>query len=181
MLQGALEKARAIIEEKNPDLPNKDEVARQVGIGAVVFTSLFNNRIKDIDFWWDRALNFDGETGPYVQYTYARCCSLLRKGGYQPGPCDYCLLTDDEALALVKVLEAFPQVVEEACRRNEPYLLTRHMVALAQAFNRYYIEHRILEEQDEAGNHARLTLTAAARQVIKTGLWLLGIEAPEQM
>lgn len=181
LLQGALEKARAIIEEKNPDLPNKDEVARQVGIGAVVFTSLFNNRIKDIDFWWDRALNFDGETGPYVQYTYARCCSLLRKGGYQPGPCDYSLLTDDEALALVKVLEAFPQVVEEACRRNEPYLLTRHMVALAQAFNRYYIEHRILEEQDEAGNHARLTLTAAARQVIKTGLWLLGIEAPEQM
>lgn len=181
LLQGALEKARAIIEEKNPDLPNKDEVARQVGIGAVVFTSLFNNRIKDIDFWWDRALNFDGETGPYVQYTYARCCSLLRKGGYQPGPCDYGLLTDDEALALVKVLEAFPQVVEEACRRNEPYLLTRHMVALAQAFNRYYIEHRILEEQDEAGNHARLTLTAAARQVIKTGLWLLGIEAPEQM
>ncbi|MFR1759464.1 MAG: arginine--tRNA ligase, partial [Christensenellaceae bacterium] len=89
LLQGALEKARAIIEEKNPDLPNKDEVARQVGIGAVVFTSLFNNRIKDIDFWWDRALNFDGETGPYVQYTYARCCSLLRKGGYQPGPCDY--------------------------------------------------------------------------------------------
>ena len=181
LLQGALEKARAIIEEKNPDLPNKDEVARQVGIGAVVFTSLFNNRIKDIDFWWDRALNFDGETGPYVQYTYARCCSLLRKGGYQPGPCDYSLLTDDEALALVKVLEAFPQVVEEACRRNEPYLLTRHMVALAQAFNRYYLEHRILEEQDEAGNHARLTLTAAARQVIKTGLWLLGIEAPEQM
>ena len=181
LLQGALEKARAIIEEKNPDLPNKDEVARQVGIGAVVFTSLFNNRIKDIDFWWDRALNFDGETGPYVQYTYARCCSLLRKGGYQPGPCDYSLLTDDEALALVKVLEAFPQVVEEACRRNEPYLLTRPMVALAQAFNRYYIEHRILEEQDEAGNHARLTLTAATRQVIKTGLWLLGIEAPEQM
>ena len=181
LLQGALEKARAIIEEKNPDLPNKDEVARQVGIGAVVFTALFNNRIKDIDFWWDRALNFDGETGPYVQYTYARCCSLLRKGGYQPDPCDYSLLTDDEALALVKVLEAFPQVVEEACRRNEPYLLTRHMVALAQAFNRYYIEHRILEEQDEAGNHARLTLTAAARQVIKTGLWLLGIEAPEQM
>ena len=181
LLQGALEKARAIIEEKNPDLPNKDEVARQVGIGAVVFTALFNNRIKDIDFWWDRALNFDGETGPYVQYTYARCSSLLRKGGYQPGPCDYSLLTDDEALALVKVLEAFPQVVEEACRRNEPYLLTRHMVALAQAFNRYYIEHRILEEHDEAGNHARLTLTAAARQVIQTGLWLLGIEAPEQM
>ena len=81
----------------------------------------------------------------------------------------------------MKVLEAFPQVVEEACRRNEPYLLTRHMVALAQAFNRYYIEHRILEEQDEAGNHARLTLTAATRQVIKTGLWLLGVEAPEQM
>ena len=100
MLQGALEKARAIIEEKNPDLPNKDEVARQVGIGAVVFTALFNNRIKDIDFWWDRALNFDGETGPYVQYTYARCSSLLRKGGYQPGPCDYSLLTDDQALAL---------------------------------------------------------------------------------
>lgn len=73
LLQGALEKARAIIEEKNPDLPNKDEVARQVGIGAVVFTALFNNRIKDIDFWWDRALNFDGETGPYVQYSYARC------------------------------------------------------------------------------------------------------------
>ena len=181
LLQDAVKKAQAIIEEKNPTLANKEEVARQVGVGAVVFNFLFNQRIKDIDFWWDRALSFEGETAPYVQYTHARCCSLLKKGGYKAGDCDYSLLTDDEAMALIKVLEDFPHVVEEACRRNEPYLLTRHMVALAQAFNRSYVNHHILEENDEAGNHARLTLTAAAAQVIKTGLWLVGVEAPEQM
>jgi len=181
LLQRAISKADAIIAEKNPTLENREKVARQVGVGSVIFTTLFNNRIKDIDFWWDRALSFEGETAPYVQYTHARCASLLRKGNYQGGAFDAACLDNPEALAVIKSLEAFPKTVAEVCHRNEPYLLTRHMVGLAQAFNRYYIAHRILEDGDDASNQARLSLTAAVRQVIETGLFLLGVEAPEAM
>ena len=180
LLTRAQEKALAIINEKSPNLENKEEVARQVGVGAVVYATLQNNRIKDIDFWWDRALNFDGETGPYVQYTFARCCSVLRKAPEITAAPDYAALTDDEAQALLRLLSRFPETVSEACLRNEPSIVTRATTEIAKAYNKYYYEHRILDD-DPAATQARLILTRATRQVIKTGLYLIGLSAPERM
>ena len=176
-----MEKARAIIEEKSPNLENKDEVARQVGVGAVVYFDLHNDRVKDIDFNWDRALNFDGETGPYVQYTHARCCSVLRKAAMSQDDPDYGAVTDDEAQAVVLLLSRFPDAVRRAMEANEPSVITRHTTQLAQAYNKYYFEHRIVAEDDPRGTAARLLLTRAVRDVIRTGLWLIGVEAPERM
>ena len=181
LLDQAEQKALAIIEEKSPNLPNKEEIARQVGIGAVVYTDLSNGRIKDIDFHWDRALNFDGETGPYVQYTHARCCSVLRKAADMelPAP-DFSALTDDEAQAALRLLGRFPDVVKEAAEKYEPSMITRAVTDIAQAYNKFYYEHRILVD-DPAVSAARVALTRAMKDVIKTGLWLIGIEAPERM
>lgn len=182
LLNKAIEKAREIIEEKSPNLPNKDEVARQVGVGAVVYFDLHNERIKDIDFRWERALSFEGETGPYVQYTHARCCSVLRKAqAYAHVEPNYGVLCDDEALDVLMLLSRFPEVVRKAMDQNEPSLITRHTTSLAQAYNKYYFEHRIMEESDPAGSAARVKLTDAVRDVIKTGLYLIGVEAPERM
>ena len=180
LLTRAQEKALGIINEKSPNLENKEEVARQVGVGAVVYATLQNNRIKDIDFWWDRALNFDGETGPYVQYTFARCCSVLRKAPEITAAPDYAALTDDEAQALLRLLSRFPETVAEACLRNEPSIVTRATTEIAKAYNKYYYEHRILDD-DAGATAARLELTQATRQVIKTGLYLIGLDAPERM
>jgi len=180
LLQRSQEKALAIINEKSPNLENKEQVAKEVGVGAIIYTTLQNNRIKDIDFWWDRALNFEGETGPYVQYTHARCCSLLRKAPADlPAP-DYAALTNDEAQALLLLLSRFPEAVSESCQRNEPFLITRATTEIAKAYNKFYYEHRILDE-DQAGTAARIQLTQAVSQVIKTGLYLIGVSAPERM
>ena len=183
LLARAQEKALAIIQEKSPNLPDKETVARQVGIGAVIYADLFNNRIKDIDFWWDRALNFDGETGPYVQYTHARCCSLLRKAGEQglseTAP-DYAELADDHAQELLRLISRFPEAVLDAADKYEPSMVTRAVTEIAQAYNKFYYENRILEAEP-AVRQARIQLTKAARDVIRTGLYLIGVEAPERM
>ena len=181
LLNTAIEKARAIIEEKSPDLENKDEVARQVGVGAVVFFDLYNNRIKDIDFQWDRALNFEGETGPYVQYTHARACSVLRKAeGLETAQPDFAALSDPFAQDVVRMIEQFPDVLKAAVNRSEPSMVTRFSVDLAQAFNKFYYENKVMV--DEPGvRGARLMLTDCTRQVLKQALYLIGIEAPERM
>jgi arginyl-tRNA synthetase len=149
-------------------------------VGAVVFFDLYNNRIKDIDFWWDRALNFDGETGPYVQYTHARACSVLRKAESEPAAPDYAALSTPEAQNVVRAIEQFPDAVRAALERDEPSLIARYSVDLAQAFNRFYFEHRILDD-DPAARGAKLQLTRAVKHVISTALYLIGVAAPERM
>ena len=180
LLNRSIEKARAIIDEKSPNLEDKDGVARKVGIGAVVFFALSAGRIKDIDFWWDRALNFEGETGPYVQYTYARCCSVLGKAPANLPDADYSTLDDAEAQDIVRLLEQFPKLVKEAAQRNEPSIITRYTVDLAQAYNKFYYEHRILD-CEPATSAARIAITKAVRDVIGTGLTLIGVEPTEKM
>ena len=181
LLNTSIEKARAIIEEKSPDLADKDAVARQIGVGAVVFFALYNNRIKDIDFWWDRALNFDGETGPYVMYTHARCCSVLRRAeGLAEAAPDFTALADPFSQDVVRLIEQFPDILKSAVSRSEPSMVTRFSVDLAQAFNKFYYENKVMV--DEPGvRAARLMLTRATRQIIRQALYLIGIEAPERM
>ena len=176
LLHEAIAKARAIIEEKSPDLEDKDEVARQVGLGAVVFFDLYNNRIKDIDFTWERALNFDGETGPYV-----RACSVLRKAeGVEKAKPDFATLSDPFSQDVMRLIEQFPDILKSAVNRSEPSMVTRFSVDLAQAFNKFYYENKVMV--DEPGTRAaRLLLTDAVRQVLKQALYLIGVEAPERM
>ncbi len=181
VLDKAVEKAATIIGEKNPDLQNKEQVAESVGVGAVVFSALWNNRIKDIVFSYDKVLNFDGETAPYVQYTYARCASALRKGGaFDPDKADLGAITTDEGYEVIKSLLSFGESVRQAAKLREPCVVTRHIVDLAGKFNRFYIGHRIVVD-DESTRNARLMLTAAVKHTLGTGLALLGIDAPEEM
>lgn len=179
VLQAAIDKTGAIMAEKSPNLENRDEIAREVGVGALVWNSLYNGRIKDVVFDWDTVLNFDGETGPYAQYTHARACSVLRKA--QPGgEIDYGALTDAESRGLIAALAAFPDAVAEAMEKNEPYLVSRAVMAICQTFNRFYYERRIMADEANVRN-ARLKLTDAARRVIAIGLDLVGLKAPERM
>lgn len=181
VLDKAVEKARAIIEEKNPDTKNKDEIAESVGVGAVVFSALWNNRIKDIVFSYDKVLNFDGETAPYVQYTYARCASALHKGGdIDFDNMDLAAITTDEGYDVIKSVITFGDSVRLAAKLREPCYVTRHVVDLAEKFNRFYIDHRILVD-DAPTRNARLALTKAVGNVIRCGLGLLGISAPSEM
>lgn len=181
LLHRACDKALDIINEKNPNLENKEKIAKQVGIGAVIFYDLFSSRIKDVDFWWDRALNFEGETGPYVQYAHTRACSVLAKAG-QPNidKADFSALSDEAASDLIGKLAQFPEIVSDAAEKYEPSVITRYCAALAQEYNRFYFEDRVIGEEEGVMN-ARLLLTKCTRDVIKTALSLLGIEAPEKM
>ena len=181
VLDKAVEKAKNIIEEKNPDTKDKDAIAESVGVGAVVFSALWNNRIKDIVFSYDKVLNFDGETSPYVQYTYARCASALRKGGdVDLSNVDLSSIASDEGYDVIKSVLTFGDSVRLAAKLREPCYVTRHVVDLAEKFNRFYIDHRILVD-DLPTRNARLALTKAVGNVIRCGLGLLGISTPEEM
>lgn len=183
LLNESIDKTKKIIEDKNPNLENKDKIAKDVGIGAILFNDLYNNRIKDVVFSWDKVLNFDGETGPYVQYTHARASSVLRKANYdntKNRDIEYNLLTDDLAFSVVKTLERFSNVVRDSANKLEPSFISRYVVDLAQDFNRFYHNCPILVD-DIKLRDARLELVYNVKIIIKEALNLLGIKAPEQM
>lgn len=181
VLNKAVEQTKEVISKKNPNLENKEEVAKQIGIGAVVFQELSNNRIKDYTFSWDRTLAFEGETGPYVQYTHARANSIIEKSQHEvTKDVDYSLLNNEEAVNVVRLLEGFTNVVVDAMEKNEPSIITRHIVDIAQAFNKFYHDCPILVDDEEL-HKARLLLVYSTKNVIKIGLSLLGVEAPDKM
>lgn len=187
VLTRAVNQTKEIVMEKNVNTDNIDVTARQVGIGAVIFQELSNNRIKDYVFSWEKVLNFEGETGPYVQYTHARAASVLRNGGAStdqaiadPGKIDMKYIACDSAYELAKLIYRFPEIVLEAGEKYEPSIVTRHIVDIAQSFNKFYHDEHILVE-DEEEKKAKLLLVYAAKQTIRNGLLLLGMEAPERM
>lgn len=187
VLTRAVDQTKEIIIQKNVNTDNIDVTARQVGIGAVIFQELSNNRIKDYVFSWDKVLNFEGETGPYVQYTHARAASVLRNGEAELAKAlenieelNMKYITGDSAYELAKLIYRFPEIVIEASEKYEPSIVTRHIVNIAQAFNKFYHDEHILVDNTEE-KRAKLLLVYAAKQTIKNGLQLLGMEAPERM
>lgn len=181
VLNRAIDKTKSIIEERNPNLEDKEEVAKQVGVGAVIFQDLFNNRIKDYTFDWDQVLNFDGETGPYTQYTFARSCSILDKGEFElKDNSKFDLLVDDTEIDIVKHLSKFEEVLLNATEKYEPSFLTRYTVELAKLFNKFYANCPINTVEDEL-KYQRLYLTYSVNKCLKLSLSLLGIEAPVRM
>lgn len=181
VLNRAIDKTKSIIEERNPNLERKEEVAKQVGVGAVIFQDLFNNRIKDYTFDWDQVLNFDGETGPYTQYTFARSCSILDKGGFGiKENSKFDLLVDETEIDIVKHLSKFEEVLLNATEKYEPSFLTRYTVELAKLFNKFYANCPINTAEDEL-KYQRLYLTYSVNKCLKLSLSLLGIEAPVRM
>lgn len=179
LLAQAIEKVKAIMVEKNPALAGRDDIAEQVGVGAVVFHYLSNNRIRDINFVLEDALSFDGNTGPYAQYTYARTCSVLRK---YDGEARWCAdsATAEEA-TLARTIAMFPERVEAALADYEPSVITRYILDLAAAFNRFYHECKILNCEDAKTRESRVALTAATNRVLGTALHLICLATPEQI
>ena len=181
VLNASIEKTLEIIKQKSPNLENKQEVARQVGVGALVFGVLYNGRIKDYSFSWEKSLNFDGETGPYAQYTYARACSVMRKAdGFDAENIDFSVLSDEASAALLRAIDSLPGCIKQAAEKYEPYLISRAVIDICSCFNKFYYDNRIMDD-DTAVRNARLALTEAARTAIRTGLFLVGLEAPERM
>lgn len=188
VIDEATRRSSEIMREKNPDLDKPERIAHMVGVGAVIFSQLSMRRQRDIDFRWNEVLNFDGETGPYLQYTHARLCSVLRRyGGQVTGEVDYSMLDHPEEQRVVELLTDFPQVIVDSAEQYEPYFISSHLLKIASAFNKVY------QRKDEQGRidkivsdnaaltQARVALAKAVQTVLHQGLYLLGIEAPEAM
>ncbi|MBO0422022.1 arginine--tRNA ligase [Enterococcus plantarum] len=179
VLNEAVELANNQIMEKNPDLPNREEVARQVGIGSVIFHDLKNDRLNNFDFVLEEVVRFEGETGPYVQYTHARAMSILRKADFTIDETKEYALDDKDSWEVVKLLQKFPEVVMQAAEKYEPSVIAKHAIQVAQAFNKYYAHVKILAEDEQ--KEARLALVYAMATIIKEDLRLLGLHAPNEM
>ena len=181
VIKNAINLTKEIIEEKNPNLSNKDEVSRQVAIGAIIFGDLTNDRIKNVIFDWEKILDFNGETGPYIQYSHARICSILRKSEFSDTKPDFTLLNTEYEEALVKKLAQFPSVVKESIEGYKPSVIARYLISVSREFNRFYHNCPINREKNEGLRSGRTLLSKATAQVIKNGLNLLGIAAPQEM
>lgn len=179
VLNEAVELANKQIMEKNPDLPDREEVARQVGIGSVIFHDLKNDRLNNFDFVLEEVVRFEGETGPYVQYTHARAMSILRKADFSIDETKEYALDDKESWEVVKLLQKFPEVVMQAAEKYEPSVIAKHAIQVAQAFNKYYAHVKILAEDEQ--KESRLALVYAMATIIKEDLRLLGLHAPNEM
>ena len=182
LLKEAVQRAKQIIEEKNPNLENKEEVAKKVGIGAVIFNDLANSRIKDEIFDWNQILNFQGETGPYIQYTYVRTKSVLERVGYLPDDSEIKLenLEDEYSQNILKIIYNFEDILIQVTEKEEPSILSRYLIDLAKAFSNFYNENKIIVEDKEIQD-TRVYLTYAVGKVLKIGANLLGIEMPDKM
>ena len=182
LLNEAIERAKTIIEQKNPDLENKEETAKKVGVGAIIFNDLSNNRVKDEIFDWDTILNFQGETGPYIQYTYVRIKSVLEKAGGIPdiSDIDFEKLSDNYSQEVLKLIYNFQDVLVAVTEKEEPSILSRYLIELAKAYSSFYNENKIMVEDKKLKN-ARIILSYAASKVLKEGTKLLGMEMPDKM
>ena len=182
ILKEAIAQIRETIDVKNPNLANKDDVARIIGVGAVIFNDLYNQRIKDVSFNWSHILNPEGETGPYVQYTYARCSSILRNAADYSFTTDvnYDLISDQSSVDLIKELSRFPKVISSAAESYEPHFIARYAISVAQTFNKFYHDNKVLVDDVETRN-ARLLLVSLTRKVIRDSMSLLGIGCVEEM
>ncbi len=182
LLNETIEKVKAIIEEKNSNLADKEETAKRIAIGAVIFNNLATTAIKDVVFDWNTMLNFNGETGPYIQYIYVRTKSILEKANHIPNieKVDFSILNNKEALDTLKLIYAFGETIIATANKNETSILARYLIDLAQSFSRFYDSNKIISD-DKKTTEARLLLTQAVGNVLKTGMNLLGIQMPDRM
>lgn len=189
LLDEAIQRAKTVIETKNPELENKDEVAKKVGIGAVIFNDLSNSRIKDEIFDWNTILNFQGETGPYIQYTYVRTKSIIEKSGnkfediqnsdiFRNIKLEY--LQDEEAQNILKLIYNFEEILKQVTEKNEPSILSRYLIDVAKAYSSYYNNNKIIVEDTDIKN-ARIFITYATGKILEIGASLLGIKMPDKM
>ena len=182
LLKEAISRVKQIMQVKNPDLENKDKIAEIIGIGAVIFNDLYNSRVKDEIFDWDEMLNFNGETGPYLQYIYVRTNSILQKAEYVPDlqAVDFTELNNEDAIEIVKLLYNFGNTIKQAAEKYEPYIIARYLIDLAQAFSSFYNNYKIMAD-DKKAQDARLYLTYCVNIVLRNGADLLGMKMPEKM
>ena len=182
LLKESIERAKSILEEKNPSIENKEDIAKKVGIGAIIFNDLSNSRIKDEIFDWDIILNFQGETGPYIQYMYVRTKSILDNSDFDANTekIDFNELLNEESIEIVKNIYNFEDVLKSVVEKNEPYLLTKFLIEISKNYSAFYNKYKILDK-DESKAKARLYLTYMVNTILRNGSRLLGIEMPDKM
>ena len=176
----AIERVEKIIEKSKPDLPHKRQVAEQVGVGAIIFNDLSNDRLRDVDFDWDRVLSFEGDSGPYVQYCQVRCRSLIKKYGREVPEIWPVALSSDEERVLLKLLHSYEETLSHAFTHLKPHFVASHLLDICRTFGHFYHKHRILGESADL-EASRMGLVWAVQRVLENGLKILNIESPEEM